>query len=244
MKRQILITLSFLLYLSAFSKQKEVILFDLKFGIIKGGEASLVISDTLFNGTKAIHYALAGRTTGMADKLFGVNDIYETTVNAETGLPLKAIRNIREKRYRYYNETLFFHDQDSIFSQRSGGRKVPPNLVDILSVFFYFFNHHLMAEVESGHKITLPTFHADKISDVSVTYTGKEKMATDLGKIDCYVLIPEVDKGKLFNRSDGLKFYVSTEKKTPVLLEFDMRVGALRAILRSYKINGVEQVTK
>jgi hypothetical protein len=30
----------------------------------------------------------------------------------------------------------------------------------------------------------------------------------------------------------------------PVLLEFDMRVGALRAILQSYKIDGKEQVAK
>ena len=244
MKRCFLLIVILIGHISAFSKPREVVLFDLKFGIIKGGEATLIISDTTFNGASAIHYSLAGRTTGLADKLFGVNDIYETTVSSETGLPFKFVRNIREKKYRYYNETLFFHDNDSIFSQRSGGKKVPPNLVDILSVFFYFFNHQLMDEVQSGHKIVLPTYHADNINEVGVIYTGKEKIDTELGNIECYVLIPEVDKGKLFNRSDGLKFYVSVEKKTPVLLDFDMRVGALRAILRSYKINGIEQVTK
>ncbi len=244
MKKIVVIVILMFVGSSAIFAKKEIIVFDLKFGIIKGGEAKLIISDTLFNGKKAIHYYLAGRTTGLTDKLFGVNDIYESTVDAQTRLPYKCIRNIKEKKYRYYNETFFYHDVDSINSQRSGWRKAPHNLVDIISVFFYFIDQHLMDGLEEGHKVTLPTFHADKISDVSVTYVGKARAETDMGKIDCYILNPQVDKGKLFNRSDGLLFYVSKEKKTPVLLEFDMRVGALRAILRSYKIDGVEQVTK
>lgn len=244
MRNIVLLLLGMLAFSPVIQAKKQVITFDLKFGIIKGGEARLVISDTLYNSKKAIHYYLEGRTTGLTDKLFGVNDIYETTVDAKTRLPLKAIRNIREKKYRYYNETFFYHDIDSIYCQRMGWRSAPHNLVDIISVFFYFIDQHLMDDIELGHKVALPTYHADVISNVSVTYLGSEKTETNLGLIDCYVLNPQVDKGKLFNRSDGLKFYISKKDKTPVLLDFDMRVGALRALLKSYKIDGVEQVTK
>jgi len=125
------------------SAKKEEIKYDLKFGIIKGGEASLVINDTKFNGKNAIHYYLIGQTTGVTNALFSVYDIYETTVDAQTMLPLKAIRNIKEKKYRWYNETLFYHDIDSIYSQRTGRQAVPKDLVDIVSVFFYFVNQHM-----------------------------------------------------------------------------------------------------
>ncbi len=224
--------------------KKEKIKFNLKFGFIKGGEAELIISDTLFNNTKAIHYFLEGRTTGFTDKLFGVNDIYETTVDANNRLPLKSVRNIKEGKYRWYNETLYFHDIDSIKSQKSGWRSVPNNLVDIVSVFFYFIHNHLLDNLEPGRSLTLPTFHADKIDDVTVHYLGDEKIETGLGKIDCYVLKPTVDKGKLLNRSDGLKFYISKKTNLPVLLEFDMRVGALRAELESYHIDGKKQTAR
>jgi hypothetical protein len=244
MKKIISILLIFLAVFSNVSAKKEEIKFDLKFGIIKGGEANLVITETKFNGKNAIHYYLNGRTTGITNTMFGVYDIYETTVDAETRLPLKAIRNIKEKKYRYYNETLFYHEIDSINSQRKGWQAVPNELVDIISIFFYFINHHLFDEIKLGHSITLPTYHGDDISNVTVKYTGEEKIETDLGKIDCFILSPSVDKGKLLNRSDGLKFYISKEKKVPVLLEFDMRVGALRAILKSYQIDGVEQITR
>lgn len=244
MKKFIVILLAFLLTGQVSSAKKQIISFDLKFGFIKGGEAVMIVTDTVFNGIPAIHYYLVGRTTGLTDKLFAVNDIYESTVDAKTRLPLKFVRNIKEKKYRWYNETLFFHDVDSIYSQRSGWRAVPHNLVDLISSFFYFANAHLMDDLETGHKVTLPTFHADKVSDVIIQYLGEAKTETDLGVIDTYVLAPVVDKGKLLKRSDGLQFYISKEKKVPVLLNFDMKVGALRAVLRSYTIDGKEQSIK
>ncbi len=224
--------------------KKESIRFDLKFGFIKGGEAELVITDTFFNGRPAIHYHVVGRTTGFTNTLFGVNDVYETTVDAETRLPLKAIRNIKEKKYRWYNETLFYHDRDSLNSQRTGWRKMPENMVDLISAFFYFINKYKLEEMKINKKISLSTFHADKIDTVSIVYLGSAIINTDLGDINSYVLAPVVDKGKLLKRSDGLKFFMSKEQKVPVMLEFDMKVGALRAVLKSYKIDGVEQVTK
>jgi len=244
MKKLLIILVAFLSVHSAFAIKKEVISFDLKFGFVKGGEAKFIISETTFNNQPAVAYHLIVRTTGLTDKLFGVDDEYQTLVDAQNGLPLKSIRNIKEGKYSWYNETLYFQDQDSIFSQKSGGRSVPDTLVDIVSVFFYFIDHYLMDEIEKGKKVTLPTFHADKIDDVTVKYVGDRKIETDLGKTDCHVLAPVIDKGKLLKRSDGLKFFISKSTKIPILLEFDMRVGALRAVLNSYTINGEEQIAQ
>ena len=244
MRRVIIITTLISIFFLKAEARKEKIFFNLKFGFIKGGEAELIISDTIFNNKKALHYYMVGRTTGLTDKLFGVNDIYETTVDADTRLPLKSIRNIKEGKYRWYNETLYFHDNDSIYSQKSGGKKVPENLLDIISVFFYFIHNHLLDDLEPGTGVTLPTFHADKIDDITVKYLGNETIKTDLGEMDCFVLVPTVDKGKVLNRSDGLKFFISKETKLPVMIEFDMRVGALRAELKTYQVNGKAQAAR
>ncbi|RIH65673.1 DUF3108 domain-containing protein [Mariniphaga sediminis] len=244
MKKEIIIALLILVFSLHAKAREEKIFFNLKFGFIKGGEAELIISDTIFNNKKALHYYLKGRTTGLTDKLFEVNDIYETTVDAETRLPLKSIRNIKEGKYRWYNETIYYHDIDSINSQKSGWRDAPENLVDIISVFFYFIHHHLLDDLEPGSRVTLPTFHADKIDDVSVKYLGDRRIETDFGKIDCYVLTPSVDKGKLLNRSDGLKFFISKKTKMPVLLEFDMRIGSLKAEIQKYEVDGKTQAAR
>lgn len=242
MKRIVIIFL--LLLLIAFNGRagKKHIRFNLKFGFVKGGEAEMVITDTIFNGKPAIHYFVVGKTTGLANKLYGVYDIYETTVDAETYLPVKTIRNVKEGSYRRYNETLFYHDIDSINSQRSGWRKVPDNLVDLISVFFYFVHMNSFEQISPGDAVTYPTINADKISDVSIKYLREEKIKTDIGMVDSHVLTPTVRKGKVLKRSDGVRFYLSKENKIPVYIEFEMRVGALKAVIKSYTIDGKKQI--
>lgn len=244
MKKYFLIAIFSLFIVQIVNAKEERIRFNLKFGFLKGGEAELTVTDTVFNGRPAIHYHVLGRTTGLADKLYGVYDIYETYVDAETHLPVKTIRNVKEGSYRKYNETMFFHDADSIYSQRSGGRKVPHNLVDIISVFFYFVHTQSIDQMSPGDGVSYPTLNADKISDITVRYFREEVVDTDIGKIDCYVLNPSVHKGKVLEKSDGIRFYMSKEKKLPVLITFEMRVGALKAVIKSHTIDGVEQVTK
>ena len=226
----------FLMILPAvvFGNDSENIVYHLKLGFIKGGEATINISDTIYQGNEAINYKLLAETTGIVDKLYNVHDIYETTADAKTLLPLKSIRNIKERKYRYYNEVNYYHNIDSIYSQRSGWRMAPENLVDIITVFFYFTNQNLIENIGHGDIITLPTFHADEINDINIKFLGYETLKTKIGKLECYVLSPQVKKGKLLKRSDGVKFYITKDTKIPVLLEFDMKVGKLKAILKDY----------
>jgi len=243
MKQIILIVVLLFSGLLRLEAKEEYLRFNLKFGFLKGGEAEMIISDTVYNGRPAKHYHVMGQTTGLAEKLYGVYDIYETIVDAETYLPLKTIRNVKEGNYRRYNETFFFHDNDSIFSQRSGGRKVPENLVDIISVLFYFIHNQPFETLSPGDAVTYPTINADKISEINVKFMREEEVESDMGNAKCYVLSPTVDKGKVLKKADGVHFYISKDKKIPVLITFDMRVGSLKAVIKSYKVNGVEQKT-
>jgi len=244
MKAKLLTSLLVFGFLNSFSGNTEVLKFDLKFGILKGGEAVLTIRDTTFRGTKAIQYQIVGKTTGITDKLFNVHDTYETIVDASTNLPLKSIRNIKEQKYRYYNETFFFQDIDSLYSQRKGGRKTPDNVLDIISVFFYFIKNNYTEKIENGQQLSFPTYHIDKIDDIQIKYLGLKTVETDMGMIECYALSPRVEKGKVLNRSDGLQCYISKAEKIPIQMEFEMKVGALRAVLKSYVTNGVNKFKK
>jgi hypothetical protein len=226
------------------SAKREQILFDLKFEFVKGGEVEIIITDTTFNGNPAIYYYLSGRTTGITDAIYSINDIYETIVDATTGLPLKTIRNIKEQKYRWYNESFFYHDIDSVNSIKTGWIAVPDNITDFLSVIFYYTKNFLAKGAKPGKSVTLPNYHAGKISTITINYIDDKRITTALGKLNTSVLTAVVDKGKLLNSSDGLRFYISKDKKIPVALDFDLKVGGLKAVLKSYKINNVEQVTK
>jgi len=244
MKQIIGISLVVFLMAQNVSAKKERILFDLKFGFVKGGEAEIIISDTTFNGRPALYYYLSGRTTGITEVMYGVNDIYETFVDAKTGLPLKTIRNIKEQKYRWYNESFFYHDIDSVNSIKTGWIAVPDNINDFLSVIFYYTKNFLSKGAKPGKSVTLPNYHAGKVSTITINYLGDKKIKTALGELNTSILTAVVDKGKVLNSSDGIRFYISKDKKIPVALDFDLKVGGLKAELKSYKINNVEQVTK
>lgn len=231
----------FVLLLTAFqvtAKNRAELTYNLKYGIVKGGEAKIIITDTIYQGKKAIFYHMEGKTSGITDRLFRVSNVYQSIVDAKTNLPLKAIRNVREGSYRYYNEVFFYHDKDSIFSSRTGGMKVPSGLNDILSVFFYFVKQDYINKVEQGKQVNLPVINGHIISTMKIKHQGIQIVDTDLGKVSSYILLPEMDKGKVLKSSDGLNFYISEKDKVPVLFDLDLRVGTLRAVLSGFKLNG------
>lgn len=244
MNRLLLILISFVCSMQSLSAQEVSLKFYLKFGFVKGGEAEMTIRDTVFNDRPAFHYHVMGKTTGLANKLYGVYDIYETYVDAETRLPVKTIRNVKEGSYRRYTETLFYHDVDSINSTRSGWRAVPNDLLDLVSVFFYFVHKNPFENLQPGDAVNYPTINADKISDVSIKYLRDEKVKTEIGDVECHVLTPTVRKGKVLEKSDGVRFYLAKDKKIPVFIEFDMRVGSLKAEIKHYKVDGVDKSLK
>lgn len=242
LKRCMLFAVLIVLTLTGSSKTKERLVFDLKLGFIKGGEAVLTIRDTTYNGRKAIDYHLKGRTTGVTDKLFKVDDIYESTVDAVSYLPYRSVRNIRERKYRYYNEVFHYQERDSIFSERTGGKKVPDNLTDILTVFFYVAHNNLIDVLNQGKTVVLPTLNGHDIQNIKIKFNGYETIDTPMGPVETMVLSPVVDKGKVLKRSDGMRFYISREGKIPVQLDFETKAGTLRALLVSYRLNGKEQM--
>lgn len=241
MTRLALITILFFLVFNTSSAKEHQIKFHVKYGFIKGGEIVMYVNDTVFNGRPAIHYKIDGKTTGITNAIYGVHDIYETTVDSESYLPVKAIRSISEGNYKRYNETLFYHDVDSLHSQRKGWSAMPDNLLDAISGFFYFVNRNPFTKLQAGDAVNYSIYHADKIMDVRIKYLREEVIKTNIGQINCIVLAPLIPKGKMFNRSDGIKIYISKKSKQLMFVELETTFGSLKGILKSYKLDGVEQ---
>ncbi|NLJ21204.1 MAG: DUF3108 domain-containing protein [Bacteroidales bacterium] len=206
------------------------IIYNIKYGFVNGGKAMVEKRDTVYGGKKCIYYRLEGNTTGLTDKIFKVHDTYESIVDARTHLPYLAVRNVKEKSYRYYNKVFFYHQNDSIFSERTGGMKVPPQLIDILSAFFYMVNVYDMDTLKEGYSLILPTINGHDIQKMKVKYVNNEIIQTDIGSSLCYVIAPEMKKGKLLKNSSSLKFYIAQNEKIPYQIEIETKVGKIEAM--------------
>jgi len=217
----------------------------LRFGFIKGGKAILIAENEKINKKPAIHYRMRGRTTGLVDKIYEVNDLYESWVDPETYLPIKSVRNVKEQKYRFYDEVIYDHINDSIFSQKVGRIKVPERVNDLVSVFFYIRQNQYFEDLLAGKSIKIPVFHGDELFVMELEYLGIETIDTKIGRKQCYVVSPKVPKGKLLKGSNELKIYITKDaNRLPIYAEFELVLGALKCELNSYKINGVNQMVK
>jgi hypothetical protein len=212
------------------------------YGLINGGIASLELTNDTFAGKQVLHSVFVARTTGMADALFKIKDIYESYINPETQLPVKSIRNIQEGRYRRYNVVLFDHktraDSAILTSDMTGKHVTQQGIHDILSCF-YFLRKSIMAKnpvLKKGDLITIMTWFTDELYPIKLRYVGQDEVRTRAGKIKCYRFNPVTEKGRLFKDEEGAIFWFSADKNfLPVKARFEIFVGAFSVDLNTYE---------
>lgn len=214
----------------------EKVDYAIHYGVIQGGVASLELKPDTFRGKEVWHSVFIGRTTGVADAIFKVMDVYESYINPETELPVFTIRNIAEGRYRKYNEVIFDHstrsDSAILTSDLTGIHITQQGIHDILSCFYYFRNHHLpdYSNFKKGDMITIMTWFTDELYPIRLRYIGIDEVKTKLGKIRCLKFNPVTETGRLFKTEEDVSIWFSADKNfLPVKVRFDIFVGSFIA---------------
>jgi len=168
-----------------------------------------------------------------------VRDKYESYIDPETDLPLKAIRNIIEGRYKRYNEVTFDRETRSdstiLFSQASGMLTVEKNIHDILSAFYYFRKYYLPGELKKGEIIEISTYFTDELFPLKIRYVGKETIKTKIGKVECFKFNPVTEVGRLFKTEEDMSIWFSRDDNfLPVKIRFELFVGSIQIDLIAY----------
>lgn len=211
----------------------EVLRYDLKYGFVKGGEASMVVDLVPVGYSFAYHFKTELITTGMTGKLATVYDIYESYTDILSKFPLKAIRNVTENNYTAYNEAIFDRDNDRILSVKSGVIKdVPDTLLDIISILYYARNALFKAGKEQGN-IPMSLYFDEEIYPLSIHYVKTEKINTNFGRIEALLFMPIAQKGSIFAKEDELKLWISNDLNyLPIKIWAKLPLGTLKIELQ------------
>jgi len=206
----------------------------LYYGWINGGTASLSVDRTNIQGREILHAKAVAKTIGWADKLYRVNDVYESYFDESTGKPVLAIRNIAEREYRFYDEVKFYHSKGQIESKRKGVQSVSGSIFDFVSAFYYS-RRALFGKVKVGDTLCFNTFFEDKVWPVKVRFLGREEVDTKAGTFKALKFCPAVEPGRIFDKPDDMKFWVSDDQNfVPLRIQFDLMVGSLKCDLVEY----------
>jgi hypothetical protein len=223
-------------------QEGEKVHYLIHYGLINGGIASLELKKDTFAGKEVLHSVFLTQTTGIADVLFKVRDIFESFINPETQLPVKSIRNVQEGKYKRYNIVLFDHntrrDSAILTSDLTGVHITQQGIHDILSCFYYL-RKSIMSQkpdLKKGDMITIMTWFTDELYPIRLRFIGMDEVRTKAGRIECYKFNPVTETGRLFKDENGATFWFSADKNyLPVKARFDIFVGSFTVDLISYE---------
>jgi hypothetical protein len=223
-------------------KPGEKAIYSIQYGVITSGVGSLDVKSDTIDGKEVWHAKFSARTTGLADAIFKVIDIYEVYIDPVTELPVKSVRNIHEGRYRKYNVVMFDHktrsDSAILHSDLTGKHIAPKGIHDIVSCFYYFRNNVLPdgGKLKKGEIIEFNTWFTDQLYPIRLRFVGMEDVKIRGGKIKCYKFNPVTEVGRLFKTEEDVSFWFSADKNfLPVKIRFDIFVGAFMVELSSYE---------
>jgi hypothetical protein len=214
----------------------EQFTYQLRYGFIIGGTVKMALSEVYENNTMMYHAVTIAQTSGMADKVYGVKDIYESWFDKKTGLPYRQIRNIKEGHYRWYNEATHNHQNNTVLSKKSGLHNVPPSTFDIVSTLYYIRRVDF-SKLKNEDIITINMYFADEVSPFRMRYRGTETIATKFGKVRCIRISPVVQVGRVFKSPDDLTFWLTDDGNyIPIQVRMNIRiVGAVYVELMEYQ---------
>ncbi|MDO8930248.1 MAG: DUF3108 domain-containing protein [Bacteroidota bacterium] len=217
-------------------KAGEKLTYQIRYGIIVGGITTLSLTNDIYDNKEVFHAVAIGKTTGMAEVIYGVNDVYESWFDKETNLSYKQIRDIKEGSYTKYNEVTYNRRNNTVNSQLSGEHSVPEKILD-LATSLYYIRRIDFSKVNENEVIFVNIFFSDEIFPFYLRYKGKETIRTKFGKINCLKISPVVEVGRMFKTPNDVSIWITDDcNYLPVLIEMDIRiVGKIHLKLISYE---------
>lgn len=217
----------------------EKLTYRIHYGFINAGVAELTATSINYKGKPHYKVLGTGKSSGVVNTFFKVNDVYESYINAETGLPSFYVRNVSEGSYRRHFETTFNHEKKSLvlynkLKKESKNFNTVAGLQDMLSAFYHLRNME-HSKLKVGNQIRLNVWIDDEVYPFLLKITGVETKKTKFGKIECLKIVPSVMSGRVFKEKEGVTMWVTNDQNhIPIEMEAKLLVGSLKASISGY----------
>ncbi|MEZ7515655.1 DUF3108 domain-containing protein [Flavobacterium frigidarium] len=219
----------------------EYFKFRIHYGIVNAGYATLEVKDATLNSKKVFHVVGKGYTTGMSRFFFKVDDLYETYIDKDSGMPYRFVRKIDEGGYKKNQEGFFNQSANKVTVKdyKNNNEKTfvtPRNTQDILSSFYYLRNYPGIDKIKPGESITIDMFFDDETTKFKLKFVGRENITTKFGVVPSMIFKPLVQSGRVFKEKESVTVWISDDdNRLPIRIKADLAIGSLKADLDAYK---------
>ena len=204
-------------------------------GSITGGKATLEVKDDnkIINNRNTYYVVGEGKTTGFIELFYKIHDRFESYFDQDALISWQFTRRTRENNYKK-DDLVVFRQNDRLAVSLTKIVKVPANVQDIISAFYYSRTLDI-SHLKTGGIIEVPYFLDDSVYHSKVIFKGRETVKTKLGKFRCIVFSPMVATGYAFDDPYPITIWITDDaNRLPVLIESEQSVGRARVELISY----------
>ncbi|MCB5250798.1 MAG: DUF3108 domain-containing protein [Candidatus Cloacimonadales bacterium] len=249
MKTKVLIIAMLVLspILQAFQND-EKLSFDIKYGFITAGHASLELHETTYNGRPVWEISSNASTNSFFDNFYKVRDKINSIWDKERHVSYVFSKNLHEGKYKQKRTHTYYPNAGyTIYAKYSFKEKkfyeekftIPKNTQDIFSAFYYTRQHDLNV----GDTLQISVTTDGKSYNALVCVLQREKIKTIFGEIDCLKIQPDLIGESIFKQSGNIYIWLTDDdEKIPVLLESKVIFGSFKAVL--VKAENVKLQTK
>lgn len=217
-------------------KPGEELKYRLRYGFITAAEATLNVldSDVRFDNKAVYHLVAQGRTAASFNLFYKVRNRYDSYIDRTELIPYLYTENIREANYRRVDKVRFYQDQEKVVGNK-GTFKGKDKTFDLVSAF-YFARSLDLSSVKLGTEFTIPYFLDDEVSELKITYVGKEKVKTSIGTFNCLKFNPSIKPGRIFRKDSKLYLWITDDgNRIPVKAQVEILVGSVTLEITSAK---------
>ncbi|TQD36911.1 DUF3108 domain-containing protein [Haloflavibacter putidus] len=215
--------------------------FRIHYGWFNASYATLAVHEETLFDMPVYHIKGRGKSTGLLDLFFKVDDRYESYVRQDNQLPLRFIRDINEGghtkdriiNFDQVNNRALVHDKKRNTRNRFDTK---PKVQDMISVFYFLRNEIDEKTIEKNDAVVVDMFFDDENYKFKTVFLGRETIKTKFGKIKALKFRPYVQAGRIFEEEESLTFWVSDDaNKIPLKIRADLAVGSLEADLDAFR---------
>jgi hypothetical protein len=186
------------------------------------------------DGRNTYHVTAKGRTNGSFDWAYKVRDHFESYIDSQSLAPLKYFKSVQEDSYKDVDLVYYDHEKRYLKGKKKS-MEMPVYVQDIVSSLFYARSLNFAAS-PVGTTFPLDVYLDQTIYNLKFKYMGKETISTDIGKIRCIKLRPQLVVDRVFKDEDDMTVWVTDDaNRVPVRVQTDIWVGSLKVDLVNYK---------
>lgn len=190
--------------------------------------------DTVRVGKKnTFHVVAFGRTISAFDWFMKVRDRYESHIDQVSMLPVKYTKDQVEGNYKDQDYAIFNHSK-RICIHEKGKITIEQNVMDLISAIYYFRTYDF-SKAKPGDKYDFEVYLDNRLYKTGAKFLGREVLKSDIGKIRCIKLRPQLIVDRVFKDANDMTLWVTDdENKIPVRVQSNLRVGSLKVDLIGY----------